>query len=152
MNKAQNDSLLNLIKQISINAVEATKPTAFIFGTVISASPLKIKVSNNLILTEEFLVVPRTLTNYSLSVGMDISTENTSTDTTHSHIVNYEDSTIDGTTNKNVISEETSFDNTHKHSVKGTKSITIYNALKVNEKVILAQMQGGQDYIILDRV
>lgn len=152
MNKAQNESLLNLIKQISINAVEATKPTAFLFGTVISASPLKIKVSNNLILTEEFLVVPKSLTNYSLSIGMDISTENTSTNTTHSHIVNYEDSTIEESTNKSVISEETSFDNTHKHSVKGTKSITVYNALKNNEKVILAQIQGGQDFIILDRV
>ncbi len=43
------------------------------------------------------------------------------------------------------------------HSVKikidnETKTITIYNALKVGDKVALLRKQGGQSYFILDRV
>lgn len=33
-----------------------------------------------------------------------------------------------------------------------SKNITIYNALKSGEKVILLRVQGGQKYLILDRV
>jgi len=38
------------------------------------------------------------------------------------------------------------------HSIVGTKSITINNALKQNDKVILLQQAGGQKYIVLDKV
>lgn len=35
----------------------------------------------------------------------------------------------------------------------GTKQIcTIHNGLKINEKVLLLRVQGGQQYIVLDRV
>ena len=34
---------------------------------------------------------------------------------------------------------------------KGTKKIVIHNALKTGDKVILARIQGGQSYIILDK-
>lgn len=40
----------------------------------------------------------------------------------------------------------------HNHSVTGSKTVTINNALKVGEKVILIRFQGGQDYLVLDRI
>ena len=40
----------------------------------------------------------------------------------------------------------------HNHSVSGDKTVTINNALKVGEKVILIRFQGGQDYLVLDRI
>lgn len=40
----------------------------------------------------------------------------------------------------------------HDHDYIGRKKIMIYNCLKVGEKVLLLRRQGGQDYIILDRI
>lgn len=37
-------------------------------------------------------------------------------------------------------------------SPTSTERITVHNALKIGEKVILARMQSGQRYIVLDRV
>lgn len=148
------DSLLDLIKKAALDAVKAQKPVSVFYGTVISISPLKIQLSTNLILTKEFLVVPKSLTDYKIKIEIDCSTEKTSTNTSHKHTVSYSDQyTSDGEEdNKSVTSETGSFDNTHSHEIKGTKTITIYNALKQNDKVILAQVQGGQDFIILDKV
>ena len=40
----------------------------------------------------------------------------------------------------------------HNHSISGRKTVTVRNGLKIGEKVILLKMQGGQKYIVLDRV
>lgn len=40
----------------------------------------------------------------------------------------------------------------HTHGYTGTKTFTINNALKQGEKVILIRVQGGQKYLVLDRV
>ena|GEM_PF-288759 len=40
----------------------------------------------------------------------------------------------------------------HSHGMSGKREMTIYNALKKGEEVILIQKQGGQQYIVLDRV
>lgn len=154
MAKAQNNSLLDLIKEIAIKAVNAEKPSAFFYGTVLSVSPLKIKLDSNLILTKEFLVVPKSLTDYKVNIEMDCYTENTRTDTSHIHEINYTDKySADGETDNKLIKSETgSFDNTHNHRIKGTKTIIVYNALKIDDKVVLAQVQGGQEFIILDKV
>ena len=154
MKKTQDNSLSNLIKEIASKVIQSQKPSSFYYGIVISVAPLKIKLDTNLILTKEFLLVPKSLTNYKVNIEMDCYTENTKTDTSHIHTVNYIDKyTSDGDVeNKTIESEIGSFDNTHNHRIKGTKTILIYNALKVNDKVILAQVQGGQEFIILDKV
>lgn len=40
----------------------------------------------------------------------------------------------------------------HTHAVSGAKQVDFQDALAVDEKVILLQMQGGQKYVVLDRV
>jgi hypothetical protein len=40
----------------------------------------------------------------------------------------------------------------HNHPINGEKTMTINNALKVNDKVALLRKQGGQSYFILDRI
>lgn len=54
-------SLLDTIKQAAINAWKSTKPTELYFGEVVSINPLKVKVSDVLILGEKQLVVNGTL-------------------------------------------------------------------------------------------
>jgi len=40
----------------------------------------------------------------------------------------------------------------HTHGYTGTKTFTVNNALQQGEKVILFRVQGGQKYLVLDRV
>lgn len=40
----------------------------------------------------------------------------------------------------------------HSHVISGKKTVKIMNALKSGESVLLMRMQGGQKYIILDRM
>ena len=47
---------------------------------------------------------------------------------------------------------ESAGDPAHIHEIKGRKIIKILNALKSGESVLLMRMQGGQKYIILDRM
>jgi hypothetical protein len=97
--------LLNLIKKASIDAVNASKPTKVVYGTVKSSSPLKINVEQKLNLTDAQLVLTKNVTDHVITI------------------------TIDGI----------------------EKQITMHNALKVGDEVVMIQNQGGQEYIILDR-
>lgn len=62
------NDLVNLIKQISLDAVDSSKPIDLKYGTVTSTSPLRIQVDLKLVLGAVHLIVPRELTNYSVNV------------------------------------------------------------------------------------
>lgn len=57
-----NSNLVQLIKQIAFEAVEAAKPCDYTIGTVINTSPLKIKVSQTMELEEYFLDLTKNVT------------------------------------------------------------------------------------------
>lgn len=40
----------------------------------------------------------------------------------------------------------------HSHGYAGTKTFTVINALQEGEKVVLLKIQGGQEYLVWDRV
>ena len=40
----------------------------------------------------------------------------------------------------------------HVHKITGKKKLIVHNALVVGEEVVLIRQQGGQKYIIIDRV
>lgn len=48
--------LVEVMKQIAVNAVESKKPAEVRFGTVLSVSPLQIKLSQKEIYTKEFFI------------------------------------------------------------------------------------------------
>jgi len=122
------NDLLNTIKRVSVEAVMASKPTAVVYGKVISTSPLKISVEQKLTLTSAQLVLTRNVTDYEVSMTVDHVTENTSGG-----------------------SGEASFAS-HNHAYQGKKLFTVHNGLVVGDEVLLIQMQGGQRYIVMDRV
>lgn len=126
-------NLLELIKKAAKEAVDAAQDSDFCYGTVTSASPLKILVEQKMELTSAQLVLCRNVTNYLTTVTV----------------------TVDGvdwiTENKSGGSSAASFES-HNHSIKGTKSIIINNALKTGDKVVLIKKKGGQEYLVLDRV
>lgn len=120
--------LLNIIKKAAVEAVEAGQPTGICFGKVTSASPLKILVEQKMTLGAAQLVLTRNVTDFETNVTVDCSTGNASGG-----------------------SGESSFAS-HNHSVSGKKKIKIHNALKSGDEVVMIKQQGGQKYLVLDRV
>ena len=114
-------------------------PCGALQGKVISASPLKIQATNDdkLIIPASLLIVPKHLTNYSatvdISVGSGVLSSNTTSSGSHDHS-----------------------GGAHAHplatfSIRGG-SMTVYNGLKVGEKVHLLSLNNGKKYYVLDRV
>lgn len=160
-------SLVEVIKKMAVGANDANAPTSVLFGTVTSVEPLEITVDQKLKLTERFLMLTKNVKDYKVDVTMDWNTEKTSLDANHSHSTevdsnisvssdispndNNQKITNDVTGEVSVSVKQKDIDLTHKHSIKGTKSITVHNALKINDNVILIQQQGGINFVVLDK-
>ena len=57
-------SLVELIKQMSTEAVKASKPVEVVFGSVLSINPFKVKLDQKLILSDTHLTGDYTPSNY----------------------------------------------------------------------------------------
>ena len=119
---------LREIKASARSEREESKPCDVLQGTVLSASPLTIQISSKIILDEDFLIVPQHLTNYKVPVDVDWETKS-----------------------KSGGSAEATFAS-HTHDIKGTFQMTIRNALKEDDTVLLLRQNGGQNFIVLDRI
>ena len=118
--------LVDVIKRITLNVINNAKLCDLKYGTVVSVSPLKVQITNQFIIPESALVVPRRLTDHTVETSINISTGATD---------NVTENTDEQSTNIN------------------TKTrLLIHNALKIGEKVVLLREQGGQSYFILDRI
>ena len=124
-------NLIQIIKQAATEAVEASNPTAILFGRVISTSPLQINVEQKMTLTKDFLILSKNVTDYQINVPVDTETG----ETTIQRAINGENVNL-----------------THKHNIKKTITITIKNGLAKDDNVILLRIQGGQKYIVLDKL
>lgn len=127
-------------------------------GKVTSVSPLQIQVDNDdkLTLNASILIVPRHLTNYTATVdivqGLGTVTGNTAEDGSHAH--NYS-GTASGESG-DVDYSGTTEAQTHQHDLAAANfygaTMTVYNALKVGDKVHLLSLNKAKKYYILDRV
>lgn len=122
------NELVQVIKQIAGEAIEAGKPAGITYGEVINISPLEIRIEQKLILPEEFFKLTKAVTDHYVDI-------------TVSHI----------TENRAGGSGDPAFAS-HNHDYLGRKKIMIHNGLQVGEEVILLRVQGGQRFIVLDRV
>lgn len=116
------NDLLRLVKKSSKDVVNTTYPATIMFGTVESVSPLKVYVEQRFHLTGDQLIVPKHLTDYEVEVVLD----DWSTE-------------IGGTY-------------PHNHTISENRKITIKNALKTSDKVVLIRQHGGQKFFIADKV
>lgn len=129
MDNSEITNFLKTMKKSALEAFEATKPTQICFGKVISESPLKIIVDQKMTLGAAQLILSRNVTDY------------------------YNDITVLGwwTENMSGGGGDASFA-AHKHPIAGRKHIIVHNRLLVGDEVILIRQQGGQKYIVIDRV
>jgi len=125
-------NLIELIKKAALDAVEASKPCVVMFGKVTSITPLKINVEQKLTLTEAQLILTRNVTDFTTAVTVNHNTE------TYYYT--------------GVYPNQSQVDVGHKHAVAGKKTITVHNGLVVGDMVLLLRVQGGQQYIVWDRL
>lgn len=126
--------LANVIKKLAVDAGEESAPVVLLYGIVESSNPLKINVDQRLPLTEDFLILTNNVKDYKTKISFN-------NPGIKNIVKNYSmDNTVG--TNYKLAFQDSSVEN----------EVTIYNGLKKGEKVILLRVQGGQQYIVLDRV
>jgi len=64
------EGLIPLLKRIALEAVEASKPTVILFGTVSSINPLSVHLEQKRTITKNFLVVTDKAKNLSVGDGV----------------------------------------------------------------------------------
>lgn len=114
---------LKMIKQASLDAVDNSKPVFIEFGTVTTVSPTSIMLEQKLTLTETQIVLCNGVKDYKVMVDMEWESGDTACQGVE-----------------------------HCHKIAGRKEMCIYNGLVVGEKVVLVRLQGGQKYLVVDRV
>ncbi|RJX40864.1 DUF2577 domain-containing protein [Paenibacillus pinisoli] len=117
--------LLSLIKQAAAGAVDATSPAAVMFGLITDDNPLEVNVDQRFSLPADFLIVPESLTRLELPLY-------------HTH--QYTDTSDSGPATKTT------------SAALPEEPVVIRRGLKKGDKVVLLRVQGGQQYLILDRM
>jgi len=107
--------------------VDAGKPVALTTGLVTASSPdpLEISLDQKLILTADFLIVPESLMQYELELR---------------HFHSYSDSNGSGTVTKTT------------DAALPEEPIIIRRGLEVGDRVLLLRVQGGQKFVVFDRM
>ena len=127
----------------------AKKPVEVCFGKVTSISPMQILVDQKFTLGAAQLVLTRNVTDFETNITMNWESE--SSLSTHTHTVNVVGSDSDGDSiNISIESKPTNL--AHIHEITGRKKITVHNGLVVGDEVILIRQQGGQKYVVVDRI
>lgn len=128
------EKLVEAVKIAALDVVSDSKPIEVNFGTVTNDNPLEITIEDTPY-SKKFLILSRNVTDYKTKISFDNPGIKMGAQ-------NYEHST-----------EESKGDPYKISFVTDTKhEITVYNSLKTGEKVILLRIQGGQKYLIWDRV
>ncbi|MEK3722318.1 DUF2577 domain-containing protein [Paenibacillus sp. FSL H8-0034] len=117
--------MLEIMKSTSIGVIQAGYPASIFTGKVIQLNPLEVTLDPQRDpLTEDFLLVPESMTHYEIDLK---------------HLHTYLDASDSGDTTRST--EETL-----------QEPIVIRRGLEINDVVLLLRVQGGQQYVILDRV
>ncbi len=130
--------LMKTIKRAALDAVKASKPVEVCFGKVTNTSPLQILVEQKMTLGKAQLVLSRNVTEFTVEMTVNHYTEN---ETAHTHAV--QDTYTGGGSSSPTF---------HNHAVTGRKKIIVHTGLVVGDEVILVRQQGGQKYVVVDRI
>lgn len=143
------NGFLEDVKRAALGAVNASNPFSLAFGVVTSANPLKIQVDQKLVLSGAQLILTSAVRDFTVEATLDHETG--SALSTHSHT--YSGTTGSSDSHTHTYSGSTSGVNLeHNHSYSGRKSFRIHLGLKVGEHVMLLRADGGQKFIVLDRM
>lgn len=122
-----NDELPNVLKSIVKKTVGSMNLSNFVLGEVVSEKPLVIRVGKNE-LDEDYLILSDNVRDFEVDIEVNHITENRAGGGGYAEFAG------------------------HNHGYKGRKKIIIYNGLKVGEKVVMIQQEGGQLFYVANRV
>jgi hypothetical protein len=128
------DDIVKSIKQAAMEASEAASPVKLLWGKVIVASPLKIQIDQKLVLASEQLVLTHNVLDYQTKISFDNAA------------IKQLFTTWD------VLEQTESQPAKIAFKAKVEHEITIYNHLEQDDEVLLAQLQGGQKFVVLEKV
>lgn len=117
--------LSTAIKKIALNTTNASAPVSIIYGVVLQSQPLQIQVDQRFTLSEAFLIVPESL----MRKELDLTTGEVTWGSASPGSSGSSDSN-EGTGKKAILQE----------------------GLQSGDQVILLRVQGGQSYLVLDKV
>ncbi len=120
--------LLVAMKKAALEGVENSKPVAVVFGTVVGVKPLRIEVEQKLTLSEAQLVLCRGVKDFEVEMSVDHITED-----------------ISGGSGDSAFAS-------HNHGYTGRKKFIVHNNLALGEVVVMLRVQGGQKFLVLDRL
>lgn len=129
---------MKIVKRAAIDAVNVSKPVEICFGKVVSTNPLQVSVDQKLLLDKNQLILSKNVTDFKIEITVNHTTESSLGN--HNHNLNGCSGNI----------EETNL--SHCHSYEGKKLFTVHNGLAVGDEVILLRQQGGQKYIVADKI
>lgn len=142
--------LYDAMKSITLQYDTDRIAAGVVFGTVRSESPLTIEIGQKITLTERFVTVAQHLTDYEIPYNI-LSEESA----THRDKLK---------TEFNEISEIDDFYVMHEGRqdvqvgggllgvFNGTGTIKLLNHLMEGDRVILLRMEGGDQYVVIDRI
>lgn len=120
--------LVMLIKQAAVDAVNAKDPMSLKIGEVVSVSPLGIRINQKITIPASELLLTNAVRDYTVYATVDHATES-----------------AEGGDGEAAFAP-------HSHAYRGKKKFIVHLGLKVGEKVILLRCDGGQKFIVLDRL
>lgn len=136
-------TFVELMKTLATNVNNTERPVSIHFGTVLSEEPdITIKIDQKKILTKEFITLARNVTDHNVDMTVDHWTEDADPTETSAKGGGAGDAAF----------ESHSHEHSHKHPYKGRKTFLVHRKLLVGEKVIVLSVQGGQNYVVLDRI
>lgn len=143
MSKLDYSAFVELMKEAAVGAMGSTKPFSFSLGLVLSANPLKVQIDQKLTLGENQLLLTNNVRDYYVKLTTCGESKGQADGTAHK---------TEKTVRPPTAPEDYgAFDN-HDHEYKGDKWFKVNLALKTGETVLLIRLDGGQKYIILDRL
>ncbi|HBH95369.1 MAG TPA: hypothetical protein DDX91_06425 [Ruminococcaceae bacterium] len=131
--------LVRLIKKAAVDAVEAGKPAAVCFGRVTGTAPLKITVDERLSLGEGQLILTEAVKDRYEDVYFSCFTDRGESEAEEGNIAGGDSPKEDS-------------DRGHRHGFSGRKRVLICGGLREGENVILLRAEGGQRFIVIDRL
>lgn len=146
------NTLVKAVKSAAVAAIAAQKPMSVCYGEVLSASPLKVLVDQKMVLTADQLLLTSAVRDFTVYITVDHTTGSAldGVDLSHTHLLPI-DITGETTTGRETQSAG-AVDLAHTHAFVGKKKHTVHLGLNAGEKVILLRCDGGQRFILLDRV
>lgn len=118
--------IIEKIKRAALEAQDAAKPVNVCFGEVVSASPLKIRVEQKLLLGEKQLILTRNVTDFITSISLTQETE--------------------------ALSPEEQGDLLSRQGDGEKRQVTVCNGLEAGDRVVMIRQQEGQKFIVADRI